>query len=390
VRAKLTGLHTATKRLAGGRVCVYAYTARGGPLLAKGIGRDLQAANAALEAELGSAACLHRLAELKEETKRLRPKQSDRYVFGLVTGFFASPEFAKLAASTQASYRDYLERFRDEFGEDPISMFEKPRAVEDLTEWRDEMADTPRAADYAMSAVGRLFAWARSRGKTSAEPTKDIGKLHSANRADVIWTDADILKFCRHASVDLQNAVKLAAYTGLRQGDLLRLPWSAVSEFSITVRTSKRKRLAVVPLDEPARALIAAIPKHKDCLTVLTSSTGKPWTADGFKASFRRAKQAALAEARKRHGPEAKSGIEHLRFHDLRGTAATRWAAAGVLTNVEIATIMGWSVERVDQLKALYVNSDVVMLDLLARMDQKRAATNRPQTGSRDESGAAE
>jgi integrase len=360
VRARLTGLHTATKRLADGRVCIYAYVVRKGPLLAKGVGRDLQAARADLEAALGKPSILSRLAEIQVE----KPKQSTAHVFGLVTAFLASPEFGKLAPSSQTAYRAYLERFRAEFGKWRVSHFEKSETVEDLSDWRDEMAATPRAADYAIQSVSRLFKWARGRGMTKAEPTKDIERLHTANRSDIIWTEEDLVAFCKVASPELQWAVRLAGYTGLRQGDLLRLPWSAVSELSIALRTSKRATVAVVPLIEPARALLKTIPRVGD--TVLTSSHRTPWTSDGFRASFRRA---CIEAGIKKH------------FHDLRGTAATRLRMAD-LSNARIAQVMGWAPERVDALMALYVNADVVALDMLARMDQKRASTNQGQTES--------
>jgi integrase len=364
VRAKLTGLHTATKRLANGSVCIYAYTQRGGPLLSKGVGRDLKSARDALERALGGKDTLARLAEIDGH----KPKQSTQHIFGLVTAFLASPEFAKLAPSSQTAYRTYLERFRAEFGKWPIRHFARAEAVSDLVDWRDEMADTPRAADYALSAVGRLFGWARGRRLTTINPTTDIERLHRADRSDVIWTEGELVAFCEVANLEVQWAVRLAAYTGLRQGDLLRLPWSAVQLEAnrIVLRTRKRNVLAIIPLLEPARALLETIPKRGP--VVLTSRLEKPWTSDGFRSSFRR----ACLEA----------GIDK-HFHDLRGTAVTRLRMADPSrSNTEIARIMGWSSERIDGLLALYVNENVVALDTLARMDQKRALTNQAQTGS--------
>ena len=52
----------------------------------------------------------------------------------------------------------------------------------------------------------------------------EAGKV---NRAEKIWSDADIAKFETVASAELILALRLALDTGQRQGDLLRLPWSA-------------------------------------------------------------------------------------------------------------------------------------------------------------------
>ena len=50
--------------------------------------------------------------------------------------------------------------------------------------------------------------------------------------------------------------------------------------------------------------------------TILTSTRGRPWTEDGFRASWAKAfERSALAA--------------DLHFHDLRGTAVTRFALAG-------------------------------------------------------------
>ena len=390
MHAKISGLHTTTKRLANGDVRLYAYAFRGGELLTSATGRDLTAARQALERALGQRDTLQKLDELRDQDAAIERRQPDRHVFGLVTCYLSSPEFLKLGAATRTAYRSYLERFRDEFGQDRVAMFEKAGAVEDLTDWRDELAEKrtndkgkviggARAADYAMQSVSALFAWARSRGKTKANPTADVSRLHRADRSDIIWTEADLLALAkrgggksmvhdgtlRPASDELMWAVRLAAYTGLRQGDLLRLPWSAVSDLAITVRTSKRARLAVIPLVPAARELLASIPRRGPL--VLTSTLETPWTSDGFRASFRKA--CIAADVKKR-------------FHDLRGTAATRLKTETDLSNQEIADIMAWSKDRVDGLMALYVSADVVALDMLQRMDQKRAATNRLQTGA--------
>jgi integrase len=65
---------------------------------------------------------------------------------------------------------------------------------------------------------------------------------------------------------------------------------------------------------------------------MLTTSDGKPWTPDGFRASWGKACKRA--------------GIVGVTFHDLRGTAVTRLAICGC-TEAEIATITGHSLRSV-------------------------------------------
>jgi integrase len=65
---------------------------------------------------------------------------------------------------------------------------------------------------------------------------------------------------------------------------------------------------------------------------ILLTSDGKPWTPDGFRASFAKAR--------------SKAGIVGVTFNDLRGTAVTRLALAGA-TEAEIATITGHALRDV-------------------------------------------
>jgi len=94
---------------------------------------------------------------------------------------------------------------------------------------------------------------------------------------------------------------------------LLRLSWSHIEEDAIVFATGKSRgrREAIIPLYDELRILLARIPRR--ATTVLTNSRKRPWTADGFGSSFNAAKRAA--------------GIANkdLHFHDLRGTAATKF-----------------------------------------------------------------
>lgn len=361
--AKLTGLHKTYKSLSDGRCRIYAYAFKGGPLIGQATGRTRDLAKKELSVVLGRVDVLDALLAAHEQPVAV---ESKAFVQGLVTAYLGSPEFAKLKPATQREYRRYLDAFRAEFGDWKIKLFERHEVKADLLDWRDGYADRPRAADYAMTTVGRLFSWARSRGLTSARPTDDVARLHEADRHDLIWTDDDIDRLCRHASAPLQRVVRLAAASGLRQGDLIKLSWNNIQDDAIVMATSKRGKQVVVPLTPEAREIIAECPKVS--VIVLTNTLDRPWTSEGLKTVFAKAKTAA--------------GIEGLRFHDLRGTAATKFRIAG-LDDRDIALVMGWSESAVTALMRKYVSSSEVALDLLQRMKQKPLATNQSQTAPR-------
>ena len=350
MRARLSGIHTAIKRLPGGGVRIYAYAVRGGPLVAKAEGRSHDDARARLEALLGSPEALRAIEEARRPVPRI---QSRRYVGGLVAAYLASDHYAHLSETTKRDYGRVLAEFKAEFYDFPTDDL----CGDDLVTWRDEKRAHPRAADYRVAVVGALYRWARRERITTAEPTKDISSLHRADRSAIIWTPADLAKLYAHCSPEIRRAVELACWTGLRLADLIGLTWDRVSKEAIVLQTAKSRlrRTALIPLFPATKALLKEIGR-KDVGAVLLNSRGEPWTVDGFKSSFRKAK--------------ADAKITGLRFHDLRGTAATRLKLQRVDED-DIALILGWSPESVRSLLIRYVSADEVAVDMLRRITER-------------------
>src|SRR5262249_4073106 len=142
--------------------------------------------------------------------------------------------------------------------------------------------------------------------------------------------------FLKIAPKHLHLPLLLALWPGQRQGDLLRLPWSAYDGTHIRLRQSKsigknRRMVSIqVRVGAPLKAALDATPKQSPI--ILITSRGRPWTEDGFRASWGKACKAA--------------NIEEVTFNDLRGSAVTRLALAGC-TEAEIATITGHSLRSV-------------------------------------------
>ena len=132
------------------------------------------------------------------------------------------------------------------------------------------------------------------------------------------------------APAHLHLPLLLALWTGQRQGDLLRLPWSGYDGTHIRLRQSKTGARVVIPVGVPLKAVLDTTPKRSTI--ILTNGDGKPWSSDGFRASWRKACKSA--------------GVVGVTFNDLRGTAVTRLALAEC-TEAEIATITGHSLRGV-------------------------------------------
>ena len=118
----------------------------------------------------------------------------------------------------------------------------------------------------------------------------------------------------------------LAVWTGQRQGDLLRLPWSAYDGTHIRLKQSKGAVGVTIPVGAPLKVALDGATKRSTI--ILTTAKGRPWTPDSFRSSWGKAYKRAK--------------IVGVILNDLRGTAVTRLAIAGG-TEAEIATITGHS-----------------------------------------------
>ncbi len=92
---------------------------------------------------------------------------------------------------------------------------------------------------------------------------------------------------------------------------------------------------------------------------ILTNSRHRPWTLDGLGSSFNKAKIAAGIAERDLH------------FHDLRGTAATRFYIAGLSERV-IAEIMAWEEEHVARIIRRYVDRSAATKAMIAQLNERR------------------
>jgi integrase len=340
VRVNLKGIAKVTAK---GRTYWYAW--RGGPRL---------------RGEPGTAEFV---ASYREAHESLRAPDASRFR-SLVVLYKASGDYEKLAASTKHNWAPWLDRIDDYFGDLQIAQFDRPEKIRPvIRQWRNRWADKPRTADYGMQVLSRVLSYAVDPlGRLAGNPCEGIKQLYSGDRSEIIWTDADVAQLKKKCSAEIAHAVDLASHTGLRLGDLLRLSWSHVGDDAITIATGKSRqhREAIIPLYDALRNVLASIPKQST--TVLTNSRRRPWTADGFGSSFNKAKiDAGLADA-------------DLHFHDLRGTAATRFYTAGLSERV-IAEIMGWEEEHVSRIIRRYVGRSAATKAVIRQLNKPRRRT---------------
>jgi integrase len=364
---RIKGLNRVKKRRKDGTEVVHWYAWKGGP---------------PLKGKPGSAEFI---ASYNEAVAQRKAGPQNDTLAGLVQRYRTSPEFQGLADSTRKEWARWLDRVAEDktdkdIGGLPVKLLDDRRVRADLLEWRDQWANRPRSADYAIQVLSRVLGWAHGRGLLAINAAAGTEQLYSSNRADQIWTRAEVSAFIDKApSPEVSYIIRLACLTGLRREDLVTVTWAQVGDLAILKPTGKSRgqKVARIPLLRETKDLLHEIraqqaqryaelidiaarkkrPTPLPCATVLSNTRGKPWSVNGAEHQVIDTKTSA--------------GIDkHL--HDARGTFATRLRKAG-LTAPEIADIMGWEEDRVQRLLSTYVDQDAVVQELAERIERNES-----------------
>lgn len=312
---KLVGIHRVKKKLASGERRAYYYAWRGGPRI------DVDPADAK--------------AFAAEFIRLTRDRQDAPYkgcMAEFVRDYMASPYFQNRKASTQEGYEYAIREIEAEFYDMTAEQVSAKGSRRIFLQWRDEIAEThPRKADLYMSVLQRILWFAFDREAIARNPLERVAKISNGTRRDLIWSDEHMATFAGAAAEPLVRAMTLAAWTGQRQGDLLRLTWAAYDGSTIRLRQAKTGAHVAVKVSGELKAVLDAAKARNakqdvPSATILTTRGGQSW-GSGFKSSWRKATAAA--------------GIDRT-FHDLRGTFVTLAYRNGASIK-EIAEVTGHS-----------------------------------------------
>ena len=359
MRAHLKGINRVRNKRTGR---VYYYAWKGGPRL---------------EGEPGSPEFVVSYHKA-HEARAMVPRDQLRSV---LDAYQRSPAFDQLKPRTRADYIRQIRKIETAFGDFPVAALADRRARGEFMQWRDELAKTSRRqADYALAILALILSWAYDRGTVPANPVERPRKTYKGSRRDAIWTPSDEAAFLAVAPPRVALGFMLALWTGQRQGDCIAMRWAQYDGEVIRLPQGKTDARLVVPVGAPLKAYLDEAPRPAD--TILATTRGKPWTEDGFRTEFHKAKKAA--------------GIEGLTFSDLRGTAVTRLAVAGC-TVPEIAAITGHTLARVESiLDAHYLSRDSALAAAAIRKREEHESglplpKSRPKLSGpdRDEPGKA-
>jgi integrase len=341
LRVRLKGINSKRKKLADGSFKTYHWAWKGGP---------------SLRGEPGSPEFIASYNEAV--ARKVAPPRG--LLLSLLQAYQASDDFRDLAPRSRSDYIGKIKLIEKTFGDFPLSAMSDKRTRGIFKAWRERLAlSSRRQADYAWVVLARVLSFGMDRGLVVANPCVRGGRLYRGSRAEKIWTVADEAAFLERAPPHLHLPLLLALWTGQRQGDLLRLPWSSYDGKHIRLRQSKGGRRVVIPVGAPLKAALDASSKRSTI--ILTTIEGKPWTPDGFRASWGKACKRA--------------GVIGVTFHDLRGTAVTRLALCDC-TEAEIATITGHSLRSVRAiLDTHYLSRDPALAESAIRKLERGTKT---------------
>ena len=176
------------------------------------------------------------------------------------------------------------------------------------------------------STVNRCLAIIKKMFNLSVEwgflENNQIGKVklfsEKDNRKERILTKEEEIRLLKASAEHLRTILIVALNAGMRLGEILSLQWGQIDLSGKTIRVEKTKsgRIRIININSNLLDELLKLKKRSgDCVYLfINARTGKPLTTvkTAFKAACRR------------------SGVQGLRFHDLRHTFASRLVEKGV------------------------------------------------------------
>jgi integrase len=258
----------------------------------------------------------------------------------VIRSFLASPKFQDgLAPSTQYNYRHLLGMAErpDILGAVPVEQM-RPALVQAFL---DGLSDRPAQQKAAQTAIKSLERWALVRDLLP-RPISTGTEAPGGDGGHVPWTDEQVTLAERCARPHLSRVITLAANTGQRGSDLVKMRWSDIEEFEgrpgINVNQKKTGLQLWVPFTATLQAAISTWERRPGF--ILLKEDGHPFTRQQLSDQWLRERDTKAALA-----PLSEAGLV---MHGLRGTAVVRLRRVGVPA-LQICDVVGMSPQMVNR-----------------------------------------
>jgi integrase len=240
---------------------------------------------------------------------RKRKKTVEKRVGDVVDELLEAKKQARLSDRYIETLRTYLLRFADSFQTNIGSV-----NTGAIVRWLDSLKIGPRSRNNVRQAVVTLFNFARRRGYLPKGETTEAADVETVRDHDgeiAILTPAELSKLLRKSKPVYQLYFALAAFTGIRSAELLRLEWSEINfekgHIEVKARKAKTATRRLVPIHPnlakwlaPYRGLKGKLFQSRrtvDSAIKFAKRAGIPWTANVLRHSYATYRLSMLPDA---------------------------------------------------------------------------------------------
>lgn len=267
-----------------------------------------------------------KLAEGKAKD-RSRPQSKGKTFAALVDQFLNSPEFKKLSKSSKKDYTAHLREIKETWGDLSVSRIRRRNALL----MRDELADTPRKADYRMSVLSRLITFSLDYDYRETHPFMKIKRIADSEAYEP-WPAEAIAKILTKGQDRVVDAVMVYLYTGQRGGDIVEMNRDHVAKGKIRVVQEKTGKPLWIPIHKNLKQHLEKR-KIEGIGPLLVNLKGERWTIRGLRGAIMDDRIAL--------------GLEDFVPHGFRKNAVCALLEAGCTVN-EVSAITGQTPQMVE------------------------------------------
>jgi integrase len=240
----------------------------------------------------------------------------------------------------------------------------------DVLELLDAIVDrgSPAMANLLLRHLKHFMGWCLERGLIEASPAAGIRAPAEMRSRDRVLTEPELAAVwaaCGTLGWPFGPLVRLLILTGQRRNEVAWMRWRDVdlqqNVWTLPRELTKSDRAHVVPLSDPAKEIIAGLPRLAE-LVFPANREGSSHPVSGFSRAKARLDAEMLRLLRKHatgQGQEpTKVELKPWRLHDLRRTAASGMARLGAPPHVIGHALNHVPAASLGQLGAIYVRHD--------------------------------
>lgn len=265
--------------------------------------------------------------------------------------------------STTYNYRSVLRTHINPYFEGTSVHQVTRNQVEAFMGYMGSKGKSPKTTRNALAVLHSIFEFSLKKGWARENPVRWVDKPVTEANTDIRFLSFEEIEAIITAANDDEDdlshtfamAIRIAAMTGLRQGEVIGLRWGDIdwTVGKIRVRQAYVRREFTTPKSRRASRSVPLADKlgtaldwhfkdsawvRDDDLVVAHPATGHPIDASKLRKHFKQSLKTA--------------GVREVRFHDLRHSFGTKMAAAGV----PMRTLQEWMGHRDIQTTMIYAD----------------------------------